>query len=444
MATTKVSSAPILVFFEDDAPERFYPLSLSHPPASLLCGALTLAEKWSARIKHSKVAFSTREHLHHISPLGSGSLFEVLAESPKRDVYLLNPRFLAGKKSAAEIVKSAADCAFYSQGELVGCKVSSNKRALRDLLPALTADREEGNGLFSILSQFAAGLEKIELDIPAVRYLWDLVALNGKELANDVELLRKRLKPIRDNKKAKVDRASVIYQPRDVLVGAGARIDGQVVLDARGGPILIDGDVTILPHTRVEGPAYIGQGTRLVGGKIREGCSFGPHCRVGGEVEEAIFLGYTNKYHDGFIGHAYVGEWVNFGATTTNSDVKNNYGNVRIELPTGVVDTGLIKVGSFIGDHTKTGIGTLLTTGMVIGFSSNLFGGGLVKRKSLPSFVWGGADGFAEYLLSKAAETAIVAMSRRNREFADADQRLFAHLFEATGVDRNKLLESPR
>ena len=177
----------------------------------------------------------------------------------------------------------------------------------------------------------------------------------------------------------------------------------------------------------------------LTGGKIREGTSIGPVCRVGGEVEGTIFLGYSNKYHEGFLGHAYVGEWVNLGALTTNSDLKNNYSTIKVMVNETLVDSGLIKVGSFIGDHVKTGIGTLLNTGISLGFASNIFGGGMLKLKYVPAFFWGGPESQEIYELSKALQTIRTVMKRRGVELTGDEENLFKKIYEMTEKERGKL-----
>jgi UDP-N-acetylglucosamine diphosphorylase/glucosamine-1-phosphate N-acetyltransferase len=175
-----------------------------------------------------------------------------------------------------------------------------------------------------------------------------------------------------------------------------------------------------------------------VGGKIEGGTSIGPVCRIGGEVEGSIFLGYSNKYHQGFLGHSYVGEWVNLGALTTNSDLKNNYSSVKVVLDGSPIDSGLTKVGAFIGDHVKTGIGTLLNTGVSIGFASNLFGGGMVKQKYIPAFIWGSAEKQEEYQLEKATQTARMVMKRRDKELVKQENVLFKKIFQLTEKERRK------
>ena len=225
-----------------------------------------------------------------------------------------------------------------------------------------------------------------------------------------------------------------------VYIHKDAQIEAFVVIDAQNGPVYIDRDVIIYSHTRIEGPAYIGPLCRIVGAKIREGTSINEGCRIGGEVEESIFHKYVNKYHSGFLGHSYIGEWVNLGALTTNSDLKNNYSNVKVPLNGILMDTGEIKVGCCIGDHSKTGIGTLINTGSIIGVSVNLFGGGL-PPKYIPSFLWGGSSGFDVYILKKAIDTARRVMARRNVKMSNAYLKLYQKIYEITESERQTYLK---
>jgi UDP-N-acetylglucosamine diphosphorylase/glucosamine-1-phosphate N-acetyltransferase len=217
-----------------------------------------------------------------------------------------------------------------------------------------------------------------------------------------------------------------------------------VCIDTTGGPVTIDEGAVVNPDTRIEGPAYIGRDTVLVGGKIREGCSIGPVCRVGGEVEESIIHGYSNKYHDGFLGHAYVCEWVNLGALTTNSDLKNDYSTVEVHLRGELVDTGDTKVGSFIGDHTKTSIGTILNTGAVVGCMSNVITGGGMTPKFIPSFTMFLDNKMFKMPFKKTIEAARVAMSRRKRELSDAELELLEATRQLTKAERDKLVRRSR
>jgi UDP-N-acetylglucosamine diphosphorylase/glucosamine-1-phosphate N-acetyltransferase len=270
-------------------------------------------------------------------------------------------------------------------------------------------------------------------------HLWELLDANPRLIEEDFLLLAREWPSALDIGPAE---GVAIYAPENVLLSDTAQIDAQVCLDARDGPILIGENVHIQSHTRVEGPAAICNGAKLYGGKIRAGTSIGPHCRVGGEIEQSIFQAYSNKYHEGFIGHAYIGEWVNLGALTTNSDLKNNYGQVRVHFPGRIVDTHLTKVGCLLGDHVKTGIGTLLNTGTVVGFGSNVFGGGMPHAKHIPSFMWGGAHGFEEFRLESAKAVARAALPRRDREYTPELDTLFDDLFERTRGHREEVAPS--
>ncbi len=424
----------VIFFFEDEQVDDFYPLSLSHTPAELLCGILSLGDKWTARIEHDEFRLLTRKYL--ASALGESLHRQVndTNASGFDEAIFINPRYFPEEKLIDDILERSSNCAVMVSGTLALLRLGIQDDTYRVLERALLECRRDS--YYGAILAAAAAVEIIETSLKGVRYLWDIVHHNGEEIVRDFELLIPELNLSDIFSDSEVDDDCLIYNVDDVYMGKGCRIDGQVVIDARGGPVYFGEKVIVAPHTRIEGPCYVGDNCQLVGGKIRAGCSFGPYCRVGGEVEESIFLGYSNKYHDGFIGHAYVGEWVNFGAMTTNSDLKNNYGEIKVELPSGLISTGLNKVGSFVGDHAKTGIGTLLTTGMVIGHSVNIFGGGLAGGRYIPSFQWGGKDGFVEYDVNKAIATAKIVMSRRGREMTNADAELIRYISQATAVHR--------
>jgi UDP-N-acetylglucosamine diphosphorylase/glucosamine-1-phosphate N-acetyltransferase len=213
----------------------------------------------------------------------------------------------------------------------------------------------------------------------------------------------------------------IIGMKKHIYIHPNAVVHPGVVLDASTGPVTIDEHACLRPHTTIAGPSYIGPGTIIDRAKITAS-SIGPMCRIGGEVEACIFQGYSNKYHEGFIGHSFVGEWVNLGALTTNSDLKNNYGPIRVVIRRTTHETGMTKLGCFIGDHTKTGIGTLIPTGAVIGSFVNFFGGGVMPRY-VPDFTWLTGTKKKVYSLNKALETARVVLQRRGRTMTPAYQQ---------------------
>ncbi len=232
---------------------------------------------------------------------------------------------------------------------------------------------------------------------------WDLIRLNQEVFIKQFMLT----KPTHNNLK----HVNMIGRKSSLHIDPRARVDKYVTIDLTNGPVYIDRDVIVRSFSTIVGPAYIGSNTVVDRAKIT-GSSIGPFCRIGGEVEACIFQGYTNKHHEGFIGHSFIGEWVNLGALTTNSDLKNNYGTVRISRGTREIDSGMIKLGCFIGDHVKTGIGTLIPTGAKIGSFTNFFGGGMMP-KNVPSFTWLSTVKEAKYDLEKAITTAKTIMLRR-------------------------------
>ncbi len=220
--------------------------------------------------------------------------------------------------------------------------------------------------------------------------------------------------------------------PVTAAPGVAEVVDPFVVLDARRGPIHLAAGAELRSHTRLEGPAWIGPGTRLLGG-VFSALSAGPVCRLRGEIEASVVNGWCNKAHDGYLGHAVLGRWVNLGALTTNSDLKNTYGPVRVHLDAQrTVDTGQIKVGILLGDHVKTGIGTLLNTGTVVGAGSNLFGGGALPPRWVPPFSWGGGSELGVYRLDAFLEVAERAMARREQVLGPREREALVALWQAT------------
>jgi len=206
----------------------------------------------------------------------------------------------------------------------------------------------------------------------------------------------------------------LIGSRKDLFIASDAVVHQSVAIDVTEGPVYIDRGAVIRSFTTITGPSYIGSRVIIDRAKINKS-TIGPGCRIGGEVETSIFQGFSNKYHEGFLGHSFVGEWVNLGALTTNSDLKNNYGPVRIKIGKEVIDSGMIKLGCMIGDHAKLGIGTLIPTGTVIGSFVNFFGGGMMPRY-VPSFKWLGPGIDENYDLEKALETTRTVMKRRGVE----------------------------
>ncbi len=257
---------------------------------------------------------------------------------------------------------------------------------------------------------------------------WQIVEWNAAAIAADLGTMIPGLR-------GDVHASVVVLGDHRVSVESGARIDPFCMLDARGGPVLVRKGASIAAHTLVTGPCVIGEGTQLLGGSVSRS-SFGRQCRVAGEVEECVWQGFGNKRHHGFLGHSVIGEWVNLGALTTTSDLKNNYGNVRVTVDGREYDSGNPKVGSLIGAHVKTGIGTLLPTGAVVGSGANLFGGGVFAPKSVPSFGWWDGQQMLEHRPDAFTRTARIAMSRRAEQAGAEDEQAWQRLYDSTRQER--------
>jgi UDP-N-acetylglucosamine diphosphorylase / glucose-1-phosphate thymidylyltransferase / UDP-N-acetylgalactosamine diphosphorylase / glucosamine-1-phosphate N-acetyltransferase / galactosamine-1-phosphate N-acetyltransferase len=236
-----------------------------------------------------------------------------------------------------------------------------------------------------------------------IEYLWDLIVGLKGDLEVDLKVLGARCK-------GQVHKSAVLYQPESMIIEEGAEIEAGAVLDARSGPIYIGKGTIVRPQSYLRGPL-----------------SIGPECRIGGEVTHSIFHGYSNKAHYGFIGHSYVGEWVNLGAGTTNSNLKNNYGTVKVQVSGKLVDSGQQFLGCFIGDYAKTGIGTLINTGTVVGLGANVLGG-KVTPKYIPDFQW---DETTKYRLEDFLKAAAEMMGRRHKKLTPAQEKKLTEICRA-------------
>jgi UDP-N-acetylglucosamine diphosphorylase/glucosamine-1-phosphate N-acetyltransferase len=302
-----------------------------------------------------------------------------------------------------------------------------------------TAEKADTSSVTAFFGSLEHTLQIRNVEATVLSHFWDLIPHNPEAIGVDFKAAgRFGIDGIFSDHAA-------VWGPEDqVYVAHSAEVQPFVCIDTTGGPVTIDEGAVINPQTRIEGPAYIGPKTQIVGGKIREGCSFGPVCRVGGEVEESIIHGYSNKYHDGFLGHAYVCEWVNLGALTTNSDLKNDYGTVQVWLKGDLVDTDDTKVGSFIGDHTKTSIGTILNTGTVVGCMTNVMASGGVTPKFIPSFTMFLNNKMYNIPFKKTVETARTAMGRRDQELTEAALTVLKESKSITRPERRELVKRSR
>ena len=388
----------LVAVYEDDAEEFLRPLTLARPVYTLRCGASMLYEKITLSVE-GHIVFYVRSMLFDVAHkrlANAGevhALDDVKALMRDEDLLIINGRWLFD-----ENLLKLEDGVTVKEGEPVYALIRKND-----------------------VESMLRGCGNI-----------------GEVLERDLERLRR----LRSWERPGGEGVYVVGDKEDVMVSGSAKIYPCVVLDATSGPIVIDDDAVIFPHSYVAGPCYVGRGSWIVGGRI-SGSSIGPMCRVGGEVEETIFQGFSNKYHAGFVGHSYIGEWVNLGALTTTSDLKNDYGSVRAPAAGRLVDTGMIKLGAFIGDHTKTGIGSLLSTGSMIGIMCNLVTSGEPYPKYVPPFTWYVKGRVWDWVgVDRMIEAAERMMARRGYVMSEAEKKLYRRLYEETVEERRRFSES--
>jgi UDP-N-acetylglucosamine diphosphorylase/glucosamine-1-phosphate N-acetyltransferase len=411
--------------FEDEKCANFHPLALTRPVYCLKFGMEEIYRRCCRILGTGLGGTLARDHLAGISELLTGVRGNERMDVADEDWLFLNGRILDPKGIEPEGPDEVG---------IMGSDIIYVRASRKSLEGIWTPD------LGTFLNSFLENHEHREVQVRVADYIWDIVLGNAEALTEDIRSTG------RSGIEGEMSRGSyVVGDEGDVYVSPTAKLDPLVVLDASHGPIYLDEEARVFPHTRVEGPCYVGPGSQLVGGKIREGCTIGPVCRIGGELEESIFHGYSNKYHDGFIGHSYVGEWVNLGALTTNSDLKNDYSGVQTFVQGRLVDTGSPKVGSFIGDHVKTAIGTLLNTGTVVGPMSVLMPSGEVLPKNIPAFcllirnkIRGGLG------LENLISTARAVMARRGIEMTPEEVDMLKRAYEITADDRENLIRRDR
>ncbi len=409
-----------ICIFEDQFYRHLLPLVYTRPVYELRCGILTLGQKIRRQYPNVETIFHVRKYLSELVRERNPQL-QVNAVDEKGCLFL-NGRLLASNNLMSQIPLKGED-ALYVQGEtLVAARINAAlPEGMRGVLPE------------TIMISTFGGLPSTEIKVKMINYPWDLINNNGQEIVSDFV-------SVAPNPEGRI--RGVVYEGAHLLnrekivIGEGSKVKPSVVLDAENGPIFIGNNVTVFPTAVIEGPAFVGDGSLIkIGAKIYENTSIGEVCKVGGEVEASIIHSYSNKQHDGFLGHAYLGQWVNLGACTNNSDLKNNYGSVKLVLDGEEIESGSMFMGLIMGDHSKSSINMMFNTGTVVGVSSNIFGSGF-PPKSVPSFAWGGANGMETYDLERALGVARRVMGRRKLDLSSSEESVLRLVFELTKKDR--------
>ncbi len=387
-----------LIIYDDDKARAFEPFITTRPASELRAGVALVRERWEIALGVRAAGFISAAHLVDFEEGDSPEAWR--AELPAGAV-LANSRFLPALDG-----RFGDDDAWQSGGRLVAVR-----------LPAAVPVQSLRDGA-ATLEDISGGSTHCEVEGRWIGEVWELITTLVAQLAEDIAALGPTLTCEPPASNDAVIGSHAIYLER------GARIEPHALLDVSAGPILVRAGAEVRAFTRLIGPCFVGVSATILGDRVHA-CAIGERALVRGEISESIVLGHSNKSHDGFVGHSYLGRWVNLGAGTITSNLKNTYGSVALWTPSGMRDTGVMKLGTMFGDHVKTGIGLRLTTGSVLGAGSNVYGAAMPPKYVAP-FSWGEGELLETYRLDKFLATAERAMSRRNIELGASARRLLA------------------
>lgn len=384
-----------------DGPNRnnLLPFTFTRPVADIRVGILTIREKWENLLGYTTTTL-TEDYLEEKFPM-----VEV------ENNIMIDASFLPTENLANQVKQLKPFQVLVFNDEIIAFYTNDTQEEI---------NFEE----FHII--------QVKEEPYQLKNTWDIFKLNGIAIKADFDLLTK------DRKSEKISKTNNLIKPDNIFIEEGVKIEF-ATLNATDGPIYIGKNAEIMEGSLIRGPFALGDfSTIKMGAKIYGPTTIGPHCKVGGEVNNSVIFGYSNKAHDGFLGNSVIGEWCNIGADTNNSNLKNNYAQVKLwnYVSERFVNTGLQFCGLMMGDHSKCGINTMFNTGTVVGVSANIYGSNF-PRNFIPSFSWGGANGFTTFQMNKVNEVVEVVMNRRNLPYTEIDKKILAHIFEITQKYRN-------
>jgi UDP-N-acetylglucosamine diphosphorylase/glucosamine-1-phosphate N-acetyltransferase len=388
-------SIDTIVLFDGPERDNLLPLTFTRAVADLRIGILTILEKWE-KLTGIKTQVLTQSYLQSKYPF-----------SPKGKTVYINAAILPSQKLLAEIEKLPLHSVLRSKDSIVAIFTDESFQTLSNLEQADTSNFELRTSNFT-----------------GLRFPWDIFTYNGSQIRADIVFMKLEPNP------EVLSASNHLVAPDNIYVAANVSC-GFSILNAKAGPIYLGKGCEVMEGNIIRGPFSLGDySTVKMGARIYGDTSIGPQCKVSGEIINSVIFGYSNKAHDGFLGNSVIGEWCNLGADTNNSNLKNNYGQVKAwNYPAaGQIDTGLQFCGLIMGDHSKCSINTMFNTGTVVGVSANIFGGGF-PSKFVPDFSWGEK---AEYQLDKAFEVAELVMDRRGISLAETDKEILRNVFEIT------------
>ena len=430
-----------LIVYDDAVARKFEPFALTRPIGTLIAGVAPIAQRWSLALQVRAAGCIAASHLAEFDE-DPGVISGIMPAG----TIIANSRFApALEMIPARDLEGGAGGHRSSKDMQAGSWVSGGRVAavrLRKALPVTELARGDVT-----LDSLAGGVSHVAT-IQGWWHdeVWDFIKHLSAALTDDISRMQS-LPVYRDHFGEWTPRPlTTILGDHPILVWGSHRaehsappalIDPHVVLDASGGPILIESGAHIRSFTRIAGPCRIGRDSTIVSGDIT-GCSIGPVSKIRGEISSTIVLGYSNKGHEGFVGHSILGRWVNLGAGTTTSNLKNTYGTVALWTPDGIRDTGLQFLGTLFGDHVKTGIGMMLTTGTVLGAAANVYGSAMPPKAVAP-FAWGEGEPYDTYRLDKFLASAETIMARRHMPLSErAKRQLSASFDRRTAVSNGK------
>ncbi len=382
------------ILFDGTVRNALLPFTYTRPVADIRVGILTIREKWETHLGGTTTTI-TEDYLSEKYPMVE------LEEN-----VMINASFLPNAELTAMIQNLKANQAIFAGDEIIAFHATDEQDEV---------DFDTYEVIF------------YEDDCLRIENTWDIFSKNAAAIQADFDLITS------DRTSQPIPATVNVIAPENVFIEEGAILNF-CTLNASFGPIYIGKNAEIMEGSVVRGALAMCENSVLkLATKIYGATTLGPHCKVGGEVNNSVLMGYSNKGHDGFLGNSVLGEWCNIGADSNNSNLKNNYAPVRLWSyeTENFAKTGLQFCGLMMGDHSKCGINTMFNTGTVVGVNANIFGSGF-PRNFVPSYSWGGASGFTTYLTSKAFEVAKVVMSRRNIEFTAQDEAILTHVFEET------------
>lgn len=392
-----------IILFDSQVRENLLPLTFTRPVADLRIGILTIREKWEKYL-NGKSSTITVDYLSKLFP-----------SQIEEENILINASICPDEALLEAINKLGMNEALAKGDETLVLKAN------KDIAEGFVAGNMSG-----------VTNKSYDAEVVTVNNPWDIFSKNGVELEKDFKLITKGRQSL------PLSSSNTVIGSGEIFLEEGAKVEASI-LNTTSGPIYIGKDAEIMEGSMVRGPlALCGHSALKLGTKIYGPTTIGPHSKVGGEVNNSVIIGYSNKGHDGFLGNSVLGEWVNIGADSNNSNLKNNYDEVRLwSYKTERFEkTGLQFCGLIMGDHSKCGINTMFNTGTVVGVSANVFGAGF-PRNFVPSFSWGGAPGFSEYKFEKAMETSERMMQRRGIELDENGREMLKTVFDLTKKYRN-------